>query len=738
MKNLFKLIPAPDFPTGGIICGRAGIIKAYKTGRGKAILRGVVEIEETKKGSRLMITQLPYQVNKAELAVKIADLVKNKVIEGITNIKDESDKKGMRLIIDIKRGEIPQVILNQLYKHTSLQTSVSILMLGLLDNRPLVFSLRQLLEEFVYHRKQVIYKRTAYDLRKAQEREHILKGFIIALGNIDAVIAMIKKSAHAQEAIDKLHIQFKLTEKQGKAILEMRLQRLTGMEQEKIRNEMVELEKTITYLKSILESEEILREEVIKELHDVKNNYADERKSQMGPAIDILTEADLIPDEEMVVTLTIKGYIKRVGLSTYGVQHRGGKGKMGMSTLEGTEDIVQDIFVAKNHDELLFFTSLGRVYNLSVFEVPEASRTARGRAVVNILPLQPEERVVKILRTRDLKDKFVVMATKHGLVKRTEAMKFGKIRTTGIRAITLRENDELVFTALSKGDQTIVLATQKGQGIRFKEDEVRVMGRQASGVIGIRLKKDDKVVGMVVISDGCDLLFATENGYGKKVRIEDFRIAHRGGVGVRTIPTDKRNGPVIGLAIVCEDSNVLLIDKVGKIIRLPSTEIRTMGRQAKGVRLIRLDKDQKLAAMVAFEEEGPTEENGNGGGDDAEKSPVFRLAQTDRAQSPTIQLNETELEAQESNVPVKSETIVKDNSEPDRSDNISAAEVQIMDVFEKEPLNKKSENKKEDSVSKQTKEFEALDTHVMSFDEPPLSEIDMSDDFIDEDPFLEF
>lgn len=599
-EELFMYIPGPDFPTGGIICGRAGIVKAYKTGRGNVILRGVAEFEEKQsKGASIIITQLPYQVNKADLTIKIADLVKNKIIDGISNIKDESDKKGMRLVIDLKRGEIPSVVLNQLYKHTNLQTSVSILMLGLLDNQPLIFSLRQLLSEFLYHRQQIIYRRTQFDLSKAQDREHILAGFIVALTSIDEVIALIKKSPSANEAIITLNKRFLLSEKQGKAILEMRLQRLTGLEQDKIHSEMAEIKDKIIYFKSILENEVILRQEIVKELTDIKATYNDARRTKIEGAIDILTEADLIPDEEAVVTLTMKGYVKRVPLGVFGVQRRGGKGKMGLTALEG--DIVQDVFVAKAHDMLLFFTNLGRVYSLNTFEVPEASRVARGRAIVNLLPLQDGEIVVKLLPSRDMEGKFMVMVTREGIIKRTDASDFSKIRATGIRAITLREGDELIFCSLSSGNDTIVLATSRGQGIRFKETEVRSMGRQASGVMGIRVKKNDRVVGMEIVSDHGEILFATQHGYGKKVRIEDFRVAHRGGMGVRTIPTEKRNGPVIGLAIVHEDSHILLIDQAGKIICLSAKDIRAMGRQAKGVRLIRLDDSQKLHNVVAFE-----------------------------------------------------------------------------------------------------------------------------------------
>ncbi|MEX0849142.1 MAG: DNA gyrase subunit A [Candidatus Dependentiae bacterium] len=628
--ELFKIVPAPDFPTGGIICGRAGVVKAYRTGRGGLTLRAVVNIEEGKKGTSIVVSELPYMVNKADLIIKIADLARNKIIEGIANIRDESDKRGMRLVIELKRNENPHVVLNQLYKHTSFQTSISMLMLGLLDNKPMIFNLRQLLEHFLFHRKEVVYRRTLFELRKAEAREHLLNGFIIALDNIDEVVATIKQSSSADEAIAKLNKRFLLTDAQGKAILEMRLQRLTGLEQDKIRSELEEIKVTITRLKLILADESVLRAEVQKELEEIKQTYGDERKTRIEGALDLLTEADLIPQEDVVVTLTMKGYIKRVLLETYGVQHRGGRGKMGMAALGDSDDVVQDIYVTRSHDELLFFTNLGRVYSLQVFQVPEGSRTSKGRAIVNLLPLQPGEKVVKLLCTPDMKDKQVVMTTKKGLIKRTDAMAFAKIRQTGIRAVTLREDDELVFCAISTGNDSVVLATSHGQGIRFKEDEVRSMGRQASGVIGIRLKGDDFVVGMQVISDGGDLLFATERGYGKRVKIQDFRVAHRGGVGVRTIPTNKRNGEVIGLVLVTDKSTVLLIDQAGKIIRLSPTEIRTMGRQAKGVRLIKLEKDQTLAAVVAFEESDDVGNlNDGGSGENQTEAASGTVAQVD-------------------------------------------------------------------------------------------------------------
>lgn len=415
--ELFKIVPAPDFPTGGIICGRAGIVKAYKTGRGNLILRAVVDIEETKKGKAIIITELPYMVNKAELAIKIADLVKDKTIEGISNIKDESSKKGIRLVLDLKRGEMPDVVINQLYKHTSLQSSISILMLGLLDNRPMIFTFKNLIREFVQFREEIIFKRTTFDLKKAQQKEHILAGFTIAIANIDEIVTLIKKTKTAEEAISQLNKRFLLSEEQSKAILEMRLSRLTGLEQDKIAAEIEELKKSIAYYKQVLGNKEILKNEVLQELQEIKKNYTDKRKSRIEGAVDILSEADLVPEEDVVVTLTKKGYIKRVPLLLYGVQHRGGKGKMGVSALDESDDLMQDLFVADTHDELLFFTNLGRVYSMQVFEVPEATRTSKGRAIINILPLTEGETVVKLLCMRGMEDKNIVMVSKKGIIK---------------------------------------------------------------------------------------------------------------------------------------------------------------------------------------------------------------------------------------------------------------------------------------------------------------------------------
>lgn len=602
-EEILRLIPGPDFPTGGIICGRGGIVKAYTTGHGNVIVRGIIDVEDNKKHLALIIKEIPYQVNKVDLINRIAELVKEKVIDGISNIRDESDRHGIRVVIELKRGESAQIVLNQLYKHTQLQTSIGILMLGLYQNRPMIFTLRELLEYFLLHRKEIITKRTEFDLAKSKAREHVLSGLIIALENIDSVIEIIKSSSGGDEAISKLYKKYSLSEAQSRAVLEMRLQRLTALEQDKIRAEMEEIKNLILKLQQILNDESVLIAEVIKELKEIRENYVDARKTKIEAALDILSEADLIPDEEVVVTLTRKGYIKRVLLETYEVQHRGGKGKKAIADLEESEDVIQDVFATKNHDELLFFTNMGRIYSLSVFQIPEASRTAKGRAIINLLPLVENEKVVKLLCLREMSGKFIVMVTKEGVIKKTDATEFEKIRSTGIRAIGLNEGDELAFCNVSCGKDTIVIATKNGMGIRFKEEEVRSMGRQAAGVRGINLKDKDSVVGLEVLSGDQDLLFATSRGYGKRVAIDDFRIAHRGGMGVRTIPTGGRNGHVIGLVQVSENASVLLIDANGKIIRLSPTEIRTMGRQAKGVRLIRLDSDQELVAISAFEEE---------------------------------------------------------------------------------------------------------------------------------------
>ncbi len=604
-EELFSIVPGPDFPTAGIICGRAGIVKAYRTGHGYVTVRGKVEIEEGQKNTAIIITEIPFQINKADLILKIADLVKNKVIEGITNIRDESDKGGIRVVIEIKRGEIPQVILNLLYKHTQLQETISIILLALSQQRPLLLSLREMLDLFIEHRVDIVTKRSIFDLEKCRQRTHLLEGLLVALNNIDQVISLIRSAETSEYALEALESKLGFSPQQSKAILDMRLARLTGLERGKIEQEREEILQVSARLEKILSDHSTLIQVIIDELSEIKRQYGDERRSVIQGSIEEFTEADLIPNEEVVITLTRKGYIKRVPLSTYSVQHRGGKGKKAIADLDDSDDVMQDVFVALNHDTLLFFTNKGRIYTLTAYEVTECSRTARGRAVVNLLALGAGEQVVKLLSGNDISSHYLVMVTKKGIIKKTPGSVFKKIRVTGVHAITLEEDDELAFCGTSSGEDTIVLATKRGQGIRFKEKEVRPMGRQARGVFGIRLRKKDEVVGMEIISDKRDLLFATEYGYGKRVSIDDFRIAHRSGYGVRTIPVDERNGHVVGVVRVSETSHILLIDQGGKIIRLSPQEVRTMGRQAKGVRLIRLDQDQALSGVVSFDEQEP-------------------------------------------------------------------------------------------------------------------------------------
>ncbi len=605
-RELLAIVPAPDFPGGGVICGLSGAAKAYKTGHGSVRLRGVIDVEETGNRESLIVKEIPYQVNKSALIEKIADLVKSKTIEGISNIRDESSREGIRLVLEIKRGEIAKVVMNQLFKHTQLESTVSIILLAILDNQPVVFTLREILDQFLLHRKEVVTRRTQFELDKAKAREHVLNGIIIAISNIDEAVELIKKSKDYEEASSALQARFSLTPIQAKAILDMRLNRITNLETENLRAEIGELLGKIQFFESLLADESLLKAEIVKELIEIKEKYADKRRSVIDQSEESLTDIDLIPNDDVVITLTQKGYIKRVKMDTYSVQHRGGKGKKGVADLDEHDDVIQDVFVGRNHNTLLFFTNLGRIYSTRVFEIPEGSRIARGRAIVNILPLLPGERIIKLLSTTDLNNKYMVMVTKFGVIKKTTAMAFGKIRSTGIIALDLRDGDELAFCGLSSGNDFVVLASSTGYGTRFSEKEIRPMGRQAAGVRGMRLRAKAVIVGMQVVSEAdleSALLFSTSKGYGKQVKISEFRLAHRGGMGVRTIPVDSRNGQVIGMAKITSQSNILLIDQLGKIIRLDPEEIRTMHRSAKGVRLIRLNEDQTLSTLVAFDEE---------------------------------------------------------------------------------------------------------------------------------------
>jgi len=601
IEEIMQHIKAPDFPTGGIICGREGIIKAYQEGRGSLVLRGVTEIEETEKSNNIIIKELPYQVIKADFVAKIAILVKEKVIDGISHIRDESNKDGMRIVIEMKKDSCSSTILNLLYKHTSLQSTVSMIFLALIDNKPKIFTILELIKTFVDHRINIVTKKYIYDKKKAETEEHILAGLEIISAKIEEVVDLIKKSENVSDALNKLMITYNLSEIQGKAVLELRLQKLTSFEQHEIKTERIALLKKIEIITSYLNNKDLLYNEVKKELLQIKENYGDERKTVISDlSYKFMDSSAFIADDEVIITLTQRGYLKRVPLTTYELQRRGGKGKMGISSLDEHDDVIQDIFIAKNHDMMLFFTNIGRVYATPVYEAPEASRTSKGRAIVNLLPLIDGEFVVKLLCSKNLEGLCLVLITKKGTIKRMKAELFSNIRQTGIRAITLDEGDELSFCLLSSGKDSIVVATACGCGIRFNENEVRLMGRQAAGVRAIRLKVGDMVMGAKAVSPADAILFVTENGYGKRVKADEFRIAHRGGQGVRTIPTTERNGKVIGISPVDEETDIILIDHNGKVIRISPQEIRTMGRQAQGVRLIKLDEKQKVSRIATI------------------------------------------------------------------------------------------------------------------------------------------
>jgi DNA gyrase subunit A len=602
---LTELVKGPDFPLGGTICGVSGIKKAYLEGKGSVTIRGEITHE---KGSNnhhiLVITEIPYQVIKSELVAKIAELSKEKIIEGIAKIRDESNKKGIRIVLELKRDVCPDTIENLLYKHTNMQMNIHINLLALHNNKPKLFTLKSALQEFIEHRKIIITRRALFDKKKAERQEHILEGLEKVLESTEETIKIISQSHGQEEARNNLQKTFNLSDEQTKAVLELKLYKLTSLERNEIKNERKKLLELITQLNLLLHDKNLIIEKIIEESSYIKDTYGDPRRTKIN-ANDYqeIDPSAYIQDDEVVITLTKNGYIKRVSLETYDIQKRGGKGKMGMTTLEDSNDIVQDIFICKNHDTILFFTNLGRIYAKKVYEIQESSRTARGRAIVNVLPLLENEKVIKLMSTRNLAGLFLVLVTKNGIIKRTESDNFITIRKTGIRAITLNENDELAFCMLTSGKDSIMLATKQGMAIRFYETEVRSVGRQAAGVKGITLRKDDILIGALVVNDKQNILFVTENGYGKRVEINKFRIIHRGGLGVKTIPTNPRNGYVIGLSMISNDSDLLLIDENGKIIRISPQDIRTLSRQAQGVRLIKLDQNQKVACFATLHTE---------------------------------------------------------------------------------------------------------------------------------------
>ena len=601
VSELMTHLPGPDFPTYGIISGRQAIRSAYETGRGIIKVRGRAFIERQKKGDRevIIITELPYQVNKKRLIERIVDLVKDEKIKGISDIRDESNRDGIRVVIELKRGEISEVILNQIYKHTPMDTSFGIIMLALVRNQPKVLSLKEVIYNFVDHRKEVVTRRTQYELRKAEERLHILERLKIALDNIDEVISLIRKSRSPAEAKEGLVRKLTLTEIQAQAILEMRLQRLTALEREKIIEERKELIETVKKLKGILAKEHLVLDIIIKELEEIKDKYADKRRTEIIDDIGEMSMEDLIADEDMVVTITHDGYIKTTSLSIYRSQRRGGKGKTGMSTKD--TDFVEDLFIASKHNYVLFFSNLGRCYWLKVHEIPEAGPTARGKALVNLLNLGSDEKVAAVLPVTEFRDdQYIIKATKKGIVKKTKLMAYSRPRVGGLIALNIKEGDELIGARLTSGESEILLSTRNGQAIRFHEGNVRDMGRTATGVIGIRLGGDDKVVSLEVIENkDAQVLTVTEMGYGKRTQVSKYRLTGRGGKGVITIKTSGRNGRVVGAFQVTDDMQIMMITTHGgKVIRMNASEISVFGRGTQGVRLINLKEDEKVAAVA--------------------------------------------------------------------------------------------------------------------------------------------
>jgi DNA gyrase subunit A len=604
-----KYVQGPDFPTGGIIYGRGGIKEYFKTGRGRLVLRARASIEKQKSGKEsIIVTEIPYQINKSNLLEKIADLVNNKVIEGISDLRDESDREGMRIVIELKREAQAEIILNQLFSHTQMQTTFGVINIALVDGVPKVLTLKELLSLFIEHRHTVITRRTKYELAEAEKRAHILEGLKIALDNIDAVIKLIRASKDPVEAKEGLMNKFKMSEIQAQAILDMRLQRLTGLERKKIEEEYLELIKLIATLKGILESKTKRMNIIKEELLTLKKNYGDQRRTEIKEEEEEFTIEDLIAEENMLITISHNGYIKRLGIDAYRRQGRGGKGVIGMETRE--EDFVEHLFIASTHDYILFFTNTGKCHWLKVHEIPVGGRITKGKSITNLLELAEGERIRAFAPVKEFDEKhYVMMATKNGTIKKTELSAFSNPRRGGINAINIEEGDELIDAVITDGTCDIVLGTREGLAIRFPEEKVRSMGRTAYGVRGISLRGKDLVVDMVVIKRDASLLVVTENGYGKRTPISDYRVTNRGGKGVINVKTNERNGKVVALKEVLEDDELMLITEKGMIIRQPIKSIKEIGRNTQGVRLISLDEGDKVVAVARVvkgeEEESP-------------------------------------------------------------------------------------------------------------------------------------
>ncbi|MEW6569790.1 MAG: DNA gyrase subunit A [Nitrospirota bacterium] len=596
VTDLMTHIKGPDFPTGGTIHGTEGIFQAYSEGKGLIKIRAKARIErEHRGGENIIITELPFQVNKARLIEKIAELVRDKKIEGISELRDESDRDGIRVVLELKKGEMAQVILNNLYKYTQMESTYGIIMLALVNGQPRVLDLKKLLTHFLHHRRDVVLRRTRYELKKAEEKAHILEGLKIALDHLDEIIALIRRSRTPQEAKAALVSGYPLSEIQAQAILDMRLQRLTGLEREKIMEDYRETLKEIARLKSILENEALVTQIIKDELIEVKNKYADDRKTEITSETKEITIEDLITYEEMVITLSHQGYIKRNPLSAYRSQRRGGKGLIGMETKE--EDFVKDLFIGATHDYMLFFSNLGRLYWLKTYQIPEAGRAAKGKALVNLLALSEGERITTALPVRDFKEGFLVMFTKKGIVKKTALEKFSNPRGRGIIAITLDEGDELIAVGKTDGKSDLIIGTRNGFAIRFNEEDVRDMGRSAKGVKGIRLTKGDEVVSAEVAEEKTTILTVTERGFGKRTRIEDYPVQRRGGKGVISIKVIEKGGRAVGLMQVKDEDELVMITGSGKLIRMLASNIPVHGRNTQGVKLMDVDEDDKIVSI---------------------------------------------------------------------------------------------------------------------------------------------
>ncbi|MBM7572510.1 DNA gyrase subunit A [Aquibacillus albus] len=602
-------IYGPDFPTAGQILGRSGIRKAFQTGKGSITIRAKVEIEEQANGkSTILVTELPYQVNKAKLVEKIADLARDKRLEGITDLRDESDRNGMRVVIELRRDVNANVVLNNLYKQTALQTSFGINMLALVDGQPKVLNLKQCLQEYLEHQKVVIKRRTAYELRKAEARAHILEGLRIALDHIDEIITLIRQSKTTDIAREGLMTRFELSEKQAQAILDMRLQRLTGLEREKIEEEYQDLLKLIAELKAILADEEKVLEIIREELTEIKERFNDERRTEIVlGGTDFFEDEDLIPEEKIVITLTHQGYIKRLPSSTYRTQRRGGRGVQGMGTNE--DDFVEHLVSSSTHDTILFFTNKGKVYKAKGYEVPEFSRTAKGIPIINLLEIEKEEWINAVITVNEFVDDwYLFFTTKQGISKRTTLSQFANIRKGGLIALNLREEDELISVRLTDGNKHIMIGTQNGYLIRFPEEQIRSMGRTAAGVKGISLRGDDRVVSMEIIEDGLQVLNVTENGYGKRTPAKEYRITNRGGKGIFTSNVTDKTGKIVTVKAVTGDEDIMIITVSGVLIRMPVEGISVTGRNTQGVRLIRLQEEEKVATVARIDTDEDDEE----------------------------------------------------------------------------------------------------------------------------------